>query len=61
MDLPNIRDGFLNLVLKGKMNKDTAEKRAGTQRTRLPITLNIMMLLKKLIRQWDRATMEKLY
>jgi hypothetical protein len=25
-----------------------------------PITLNIMMLLKKLIRQWDRATMEKL-
>jgi hypothetical protein len=60
MDPPNIRDGFINLVLKGKMNKDAAEKRSGTQRTRLPVTVNVMMLLKKLVRQWDKTIMEKL-
>ena len=60
MDPPNIRDGFINLVLKGKMNKDAAEKRAGTKRTRLPVTKNVMLLLKKLIRQWDKPVMERL-
>jgi hypothetical protein len=47
-------------VIKGKMNKDAAEKRAGADKGRLPVTLNIMMLLKKLIRQWDKPVMERL-
>ncbi len=60
MDPPNIKDGFIHLVLRGKMKKDAADKHAGTQRTRLPLTLIVMMLLKKLIRQWDKATIERL-
>ncbi len=54
MDPRNIGDRFINLVLKGKRNKDAADKHAGTQRTRFAIMLNMIMLLKKLIRQWER-------
>jgi integrase len=60
MEPPNIRDGFVNLVIKGKMNKDAVEKRSGSKRTRLPVTQNVMLLLKKLIRQWEKPIMEKL-
>ena len=60
LEPPVIRDGFVNLIIKGKMNKDAAEKRKGTEKGRLPVTLNVMMLLKKLIRQWEKPEMEKL-
>lgn len=60
MEPPVIRDGFVNLVIKGKMNRDAAEKRASNGRGRLPVTLNVMLLLKNLIRKWEKPVMVKL-
>jgi hypothetical protein len=32
MDPPIIRDGFVNLIIKGKMNKDAAEKKKSREK-----------------------------
>jgi hypothetical protein len=41
------------------MNKDEAEKRT-RNKGRLPVTMNVMLLLKKMIRTWERLLLEKL-
>jgi hypothetical protein len=42
------------------MNKDAAEKRTRNNKGRLPVTMNVMLLLKKMIRTWERLMLEKL-
>lgn len=46
---PSFRTALVNLVLKGISNKEGAEKRGKKVGSRLPVTLNILRLLKILI------------
>jgi hypothetical protein len=42
------------------MNEDEAEKRTSNNKGRLPVTMNVMLLLQKTIRTWERLMLEKL-
>jgi hypothetical protein len=57
METPAIRGGLVNLVLAGKKNMETNERKvAGGKRGRLPVTLNVMKLIKATVREapWDK-------
>ncbi len=60
IDPPIIRNGFINLIIKGNMNRVVTEIRAGSNKGRLTVTLNVMVVLKKLFRQWEKPMSEKL-
>jgi hypothetical protein len=57
---PTIRTATVKLVLTGKKNKDAAETRATDKKRRLPVTVSVMTLLKKLIRNWARPVEDRL-
>jgi hypothetical protein len=48
-ELPNLRGSLNKLVLKGIKNKDGIEKRSSGETGRLPITINMMLILKNTI------------
>jgi len=56
---PIIRDGLVKLILKGISNKDGVNKRAGNFKGRLPMTLNMMHVLRKLIKTSDYTKNDK--
>jgi hypothetical protein len=60
MEPPNLRTGLVKLLLQGKKNMDNTEARKGKQVRRLPITMNVMRLLKEEIRKWPVALDQKL-
>lgn len=54
IDPPNLRPEVVKLILKGKRNKDMAEKRDGGTDNRIPMTVELMKVLKEKIRTWDK-------
>jgi hypothetical protein len=60
MDPPNMRSGLVRLLLQGKKNMDNIQTRKEDQVKRLPITMNVMRLLKEEIRRWPVALDQKL-
>lgn len=59
MEPPTFRTGLVKLVLKGIGNKEGIEKRDKKAGSRQPITLNILLLLKALIRKLDMPHIDK--
>ncbi len=52
LSLPNLRAGVVGLVLTGKKNMETGRGKSGeTEATRLPVTLNVMKLIKATVRK----------
>jgi hypothetical protein len=47
---PQLRQGIVNQVLKGKRNIEQVEKRSREDKGRLPVTLTLMKLIKETIR-----------
>ena len=58
IELPLIRTETVKRLLTGKKNIDNIESRRGKEKKRLPMTMNMMRLLKECIREWE-APMEK--
>jgi hypothetical protein len=57
---PNIRSAAVRMVLKGKKHIDGIQDRELTKPRRLPMTINLMKLLKAKIRTWDESNDMKL-
>ncbi len=55
-----IRTELVNLVLAGKKNKDMLESRESNVKGRLPVTVNVMKLIKAELRNAEMITEEKL-
>jgi integrase len=51
---PNIRTDTVNLILRGLKNKNAIDGRQ-KQKTRRPITKEIMAILKRRLRSWDES------
>jgi len=49
LEPPNFRTGLVKLVIKGVKNRDGIEKRSNNKTGRLPMTMNMMMVLKNLV------------
>jgi len=60
MEPPVIRTVAVNWVLRGKKNAENIINRREGQAGRLPMTMNMMKLLKESIRNWDADMMKKL-
>lgn len=56
---PVIRTGLVKLILKGLKNRDGIASRADHLTGRLPITTNVMLLLRKLISKLDMNDQDK--
>lgn len=56
---PVIRTGLVKLVLKGIANRDGITSRADHLTGRLPMTTNVMLLLRKLIEKLDLCKQDK--
>jgi hypothetical protein len=58
METPELRGGLVKLVLTGKKNMELKEKKAGgkNQGSRLPVTLNVMKLIKATVKiaAWEK-------
>ena len=59
IDPPVIRSGLVKLVLKGLANRDGIASRAEHLTGRLPMTTNVMLLLKKLIGKLELIGQDK--
>ena len=55
-----IRTELVNLILAGKKNKDVLEKEDNNRKGRLPVTVNVMKLIKAELRDSKMVTEEKL-
>ena len=58
MEPPMIRSSLVKFLLKGRLNKENIKNREETKR--MPITVNMMLLLKASIKEWDVSTERKL-
>jgi hypothetical protein len=56
---PVIRSGLVKLVLKGLTNRDNIASKTAHLSGRLPMTTNVMLLLKKLIQRLDLSAVDK--
>jgi hypothetical protein len=59
LEPPNIRSSLVKLVLKGVENRDGIQKRAGSKRGRLPMTINMMLVFKNTIANSDLKKNDK--
>lgn len=61
-DDPNLRNDFINQIIRGKLNKERVLKRTNENKGkgRLPVTLTILKLLKELIRRSSLNNIDKL-
>ncbi len=55
-----IRTELVNLVLAGRRNQETLEKKRDHKKSRLPVTQNVMRLIKATLRESQLETGEKL-
>ena len=60
LDEPNLRPEIVKIVIKGKENKDKADKLRKTGDSRLPMTRDLMKTLKDKIISWDKPWDTKL-
>jgi hypothetical protein len=59
LDPPNIRSSLVKLVLRGIENRDGIQKRTGSNKGRLPMTLNMMLVFKNTIANSDFGKNDK--
>ena len=57
---PEVHTKLVNQVLKGLKNKDAVEDRRNKKPRRLAMTKSIMLLLKELIRTWEKPKHKKI-
>jgi hypothetical protein len=60
MEPPVIRTSLMKFLLQGKKNLDNISDRSNNKAKRLPITMNVMRLLKEEIRVWNVSLDQKL-
>jgi hypothetical protein len=60
MEPPIIRTNLVKFLLQGKKNLDNIAARSDNKTKRLPITMNVMRLLKEEVRIWDVSLDQKL-
>jgi hypothetical protein len=60
MEPPQIRSASMKLILKGKQNAENTASRTGGNQKRIPVTMNMLRLIKEKIRIWDRDDETKL-
>jgi hypothetical protein len=60
MEPPVMRSDLVKFLLKGKTNMDNIVSRTAEDSKRLPMTMNMMRLLKEEIRNWEVPIMQKL-
>jgi hypothetical protein len=60
MEPPQLRTNLVKFLLRGKKNMDHIQERKEVSGKRLPITMNVMKLLKEETRQWQSSLTEKL-
>jgi hypothetical protein len=60
MEPPVIRTSLVKFLLQGKSNLDSINARAEKEVKQLPITMNVMRLLKEEIRRWEVSLDQKL-
>jgi hypothetical protein len=60
MEPPTIRSATMNLILKGKKNAENIDNRREGGSKRLPVTMNVLRLIKEKIRTWNKSTETKL-
>jgi hypothetical protein len=60
MEPPTIRTSLVRFLLQGKGNMDNIAARSGGAVKRLPITMNVMRLLKEEIKEWKVDIDQKL-
>jgi hypothetical protein len=58
--VPEIRSKLVNLIITGKKNMDRMEQWRQVDKSRLPVTLSVMSLLKATLREADMMNQEKL-
>ena len=46
-EVPCLREPMVKLILKGQENFDKVQEKIGNKKGRLPVTINMMRLLKK--------------
>ena len=59
LEPPIIRTGLVSLILKGLANRDGIDSRAVHMTGRLPMTMNVMLLLKRLIQNLQYSHIDK--
>jgi Phage integrase family len=57
---PQIRSSSMKLILKGKKNAENTASRTGGNQKRLPVTMNMLRLIKEKIRIWNKDDETKL-
>jgi hypothetical protein len=60
LEEPNLRPEIVKIVIKGKENKDNADRHCKTRDNRLPMTRQLMKVLKDKIIVWDKPWETKL-
>jgi hypothetical protein len=60
MQAPEIRTASINLILKGKKNAENIEKRRGEGIKRLPVTMDLMRIIRQRLRTWNKDSQTKL-
>jgi hypothetical protein len=60
MDPPQLRSSMVKFLLKGKKNQDSIKSRESDEGKRLPMTMDMMRILKVKIRSWEVTIMQKL-
>jgi hypothetical protein len=60
MEPPVIRTSLTKFVLQGKQNMDNISSRTSNKVKRLPVTMNVMRLLKEEVRIWNVSLDQKL-
>jgi len=60
MDEPNLRPEIVKMVIKGKVHKDKGDIPSMTGDTRLPMTRELMKVLKDKIIAWDQTWNDKM-
>jgi len=54
MEAQDLRPDIVKMVIKGQEHKDRAKEREGTGNNRIPMTVELMKVLKEKIRTWNK-------
>ena len=57
---PNLKTQLVKQIVKGKLNKEKTLARSTGDQGRIAVTIDILKLLKEMIRRWDQPIEKKL-
>ena len=60
IDEPALRPALVSALIEGKAHIDTVERRLKNKPLRMPVTLNILKLIKATINKWDESDQMRL-